>query len=464
MRFVDCCAPADFVAGDGGREVMALMRHCVAGALCALAVAACTPSDGEPDGTGEVARPPAHPSPSRASPPADDADDDTAENPAAGADAAAEAVTATFDRIVDQVAGLRDLPPTENVPVQVVAPEELAQHALDTSADALEHVRQTEAILAALHQIPEDADLSELLEEVVSLGAVGLYDPEADQAYLVAGDGRLTPSERSVVAHEVVHALQDQHFDLERLGELDDDPDAAMAFRSVVEGDAVLTEERWAETHLSEAERERRRTEEQKAGLEQRHALQELPPALVESFLAPYTAGPEFVRELRQPGGWQAVDAALADPPETMVEVLHPPLGADGFTPERPDPGSRPAGWHPLQRLSWGAFEVLLLMDLAEGHTPERPVAAAWRGGRLAAWQRGDAVAVAVAWVFASPADAARVCEVVADWHAGAADSRPIGDGLRRGPEDVLRLDCDGDTVRFAVAPDAATAAEILSR
>lgn len=434
-----------------------VIARCAALMLCGLALVACTPSNDGPAGTEDVNRSPVATAPT-APEPAEDADEEPD-------DSAVEAeVAATFDRIVEQVAELRGLPRTEEVPLEVVEPEELAEYALDSSADALEHMREIEAILAALHQIPDDADLFELLEEVVSLAAVGLYDPEAGTAYLVDDDGTLSPSERSVVAHEVVHALQDQHFDLQRLSELDDDPDAAMAFRSVVEGDAVLTEERWAEAHLSEEEREQRRAEQREAGLRQRQALQELPPALVESFIVPYTVGPEFVRELRQPGGWAAVDAALADPPETMVEVLHPHLRADGFSPVEPDPGSSPAGWEPLQRLSWGAFEVLLLMDLADGYTPERPLAEAWRGGRLAAWQRGDAVAVGVAWVFASPADAARTCEVVADWHATAADSRPVGDGLHRGPEDVLRRDCDGDTVRFAVAPDAATAAEVLSR
>lgn len=434
---------------------MSVFARCVVAVLCGLALVACTASDDEPVGTEESTPPPAEPSPSPAtSAPAEGAADRPAESE----------VTATFDRIVDQVAELRDLPATEDVPVDLVEPEELAEHALDSSTDALEHLREIEAILAALHQIPDDADLAELLEEVVSLAAVGLYDPEDGQVYLVSDDGELSPHERSVVAHEVGHALQDQHFDLQRLDDLDDDPDAAMAFRSVVEGDAMLIEERWAEAHLSEEERQQRRVEEQQAGLEHMEALQELPPALVESFIAPYTVGPELVRDLHQPDEWSAVDAALADPPQTMVEVLDPSLRGDAFTPADPDPGRDPAGWEPLQRLPWGAFEVLLLMELADGHTPDRSVATAWRGGQLAAWERGDAVAVAVAWVFASPAEAAQMCEVVADWHASAADSQPAGDGLRRGPEDVLRLDCGGDTVRFAVAPDAATANEILSR
>lgn len=423
----------------------------IAVVLCGLAIVGCT-SQGEPaaeeDGPPAPGEPsPGEPSPAEASP---------------GATADAEA-TATFNRIVEQVAELRELSPTEDVPVELVEPDELAEHALDSSTEALEHLREIEAILAALHQIPDDADLSELLEDVVSLAAVGLYDPEDGRAYLVSDGDALSPSERSVVAHEAVHALQDQHFDLQRLSDLDDDPDAAMAFRSVVEGDAVVVEEQWADAHLSDEEQQQRRAEETEAGAQQLEALQELPPALVESFIAPYTAGPRFVRDLRRPDGWSAVDEAIAEPPQTMVEVLEPDLRADDFTPVDLDAGRDPAGWDPLEQLPWGAFEVLLLMELADGHTPDRAVATAWRGGQLAAWRRDDAVAVAVAWAFASPADANRVCDVVADWHATAANSQPVGNGLYRGPDDVLRLDCEGDTVRFVVAPDADTAAEIAT-
>lgn len=419
--------------------------------LSMLAIAGCT-SDGEPAADVGATPSPAQSSPAGSSP--------AETSPGEGADAAA---TARFNRIVEQVAELRELSPTKDVPVEVVEPDELAEHALDSSTDALEHLREIEAILAALHQIPEDADLHELLEEVVSLAAVGLYDPEDGRAYLVSDGDALSPSERSVVAHEAVHALQDQHFDLQRLSDLDGDPDAAMAFRSVVEGDALLVEEQWSDAHLSDEEQQQRRAEEMEAGAQQLEALQELPPALVESFMAPYTVGPQFVRDVRQPEGWSAVDEVIAEPPQTMVEVLEPDLRADGFTPVDLDPGRGPAGWDPLEQLPWGAFEVLLLMDLADGHAPDRPLATAWRGGQLAAWRRDDAVAVAVAWAFASPAEAGRVCDVVADWHATAADSQPVGNGLHRGPEDVLRLDCEGDKVRFVVAPDAATAAEISS-
>jgi hypothetical protein len=420
-------------------------------ALLALLAAGCRLLDQEPDEVGE-------PTPG---PPATETGDPS---PGAADDADAAALAATFDEIVEQVAELRGLPVTSDVPVEVVGSDELSAKALDTSDEALERLEGIEGVLAALHQIPDDADLEALIEEVVSLAAVGLYDHEEGRAYLVGEGGGLSPAERTVVAHEAVHALQDQHVGLDRLDDLEDDPDAALAFRTLVEGDAVIVQDRWAEAHLSEEEQQARREEELAVGVEQLEALDELPTALVESFLAPYRLGPQFVGGLEAAGGWAAVDDALADPPLVMAEVLDPDLYAGGFSPEPVDPGAAPPGWEPLEQLPWGAFEVLLLMDLAGDHARDRATAAAWRGGELQAWQRGEEVAVGVAWTFASPRSATAVCDAVVDWHATAVGSEPTGTDRYESDDDALVVDCRGDAVRFAVAPSGSVAAGILER
>lgn len=417
----------------------------------ALVVGACILISGCGGGGDEREQPDA------ASSPADvDGEAVTDDRDDGSGDALADAVAG----IVDEVAALRDLPPQQEVAVSVVDTDEIVEVALESSDEALERFADTEAILAALHQIPADADLEELLADLLAVGITGLYVPEDDRVYVVGDEMPFGPAERTVVAHEVVHALQDQHFDLGRLDDLAEDPDAAMALLSVAEGDAVLSQEQWAETHLSSEEQQRRRAEELEGASEQRAALDELPTALIESFLAPYSAGPEFVGALRQQGGSGEVDAALADPPSTMVEVLNPDLYASGFTPVEVDPGTAPDGWEEAESLPWGAFEVALLYELAGKEQSGAP--AAWRGGQLRAWKRDGDVIAAVAWAFADAEQAGEVCGVVADWHATVADSKPAGDGVLEGPTDALALDCAGDTVRFAVAPDADAATDTL--
>ena len=394
---------------------------------------------------------------------AEDVDDEEAADPGDDGVPDDPDVAARFEEIVDQVAELRGLPVDGGVPLEVVSSEEITEIALADAEDDLENLARSETVAKALHQIPEDTDLLELNEDLVEAGVAGMYVPEDDQAYVVSDGDGLSPLEQVTVAHEVVHALQDQYIDLGLLDGFDDDPDAAMAFSSVIEGDAVRLQEQWATAHLTEEQQQQRQVEEQQQAQEQQDTLLSLPRALLENFVTPYVAGPQFVGAITQDGDLDALDAALEDPPSTMVEIFDPSLYVDGFEPEPVEVGAAPDGYDQLASWTWGAFEVALLLELADGHqsTPELP--GTWRGGQLEAFEDGDDVAVAIGWTFADADAAAQVCEVVPDWHATVADSEPADEpDTYEGPSDALAVDCDGADVSFAVGPDVEVARAAL--
>lgn len=430
----------------------------VAAAVAVLTVA-CTPDDAPPAG-------PELP----ADDPAEDARDETAEDTRDDRveDEARDETAALFDEIVEQVAELRELPVEAEVPLEIVGSEEMIELALADAEDDLESIARSEAVAKALHQIPEDADLLELNEELVEAGVAGLYRPSENRAYVVGDGDGLSPLEQVTVAHEVVHALQDQFVDLTVLEEFDDDPDARMAFTSVIEGDAVRLQEQWAAGHLTEQERQERMAEEQRIGQEQFETLQALPRALLEHFVTPYVAGPEFVAVVTRDVGLPALDEALEDPPTTMVEIFDPSLYEEGFSPEPVEVGAAPDGYSQLADWTWGAFEVALLLELAEGHSPAPELTSAWRGGRLAAFEDGDEVAVAVAWTFVDEVSAGRVCEAVPDWYATVADGQPAdgqpadGGGVFEAADDALVLECSGTDVSFALGQDVEVARAAL--
>lgn len=133
----------------------------------------------------------------------------------------------------------------------------------------------------------------------------------------------VTPSLRVTLAHELVHVLQDQHFDLERLDEL---PDAqAPVLRALGEGDAGRIEDRYVEDVLTDEEARAYEAESESSGEEATEALDEsVPPILTAVFASPYIFGPELVQYLEQHGGAEEIDRALEDPP--TEEVLFNPL------------------------------------------------------------------------------------------------------------------------------------------
>ncbi len=115
--------------------------------------------------------------------------------------------------------------------------------------------------------------------------------------------------ERGVLVHEMVHALQDQHFGLKNLHPTGFDSDADLARSALVEGDATFT--------MIELLKK-----------DQPHVLAMLDTNLntaknlQNAFL--YGQGAKYVKALKEKGGWEAVNAAYKNPPRYTATILHP--------------------------------------------------------------------------------------------------------------------------------------------
>src|SRR5262249_15149519 len=115
--------------------------------------------------------------------------------------------------------------------------------------------------------------------------------------------------ERGVLIHEMVHALQDQHFGLAQLHPKSFGSDAELALAALVEGDATFTM-----IELLKKDQPRV-TAMLDAPLEKAKDIQQ-------AFL--YAQGARYVKALKERGGWEAVNAAYKFPPRSMAAVLHP--------------------------------------------------------------------------------------------------------------------------------------------
>jgi hypothetical protein len=229
----------------------------------------------------------------------------------------------------------------------------------------------------------------------------GLYVPRSRRLY-VLGSGGSAP--RSVIAHEVTHALQDEHFQLTRgaFASHPSDHDGELAALALVEGDATDVQSRYVAT-LSPGD----------LVAELARALGSLPsdpggaevPYLQRELTYPYTAGLEFVRALRRRGGQRLLDRAFRHPPRTTAAVLDPARYLAGDPPARAV--RLPAGTYDLVT-SFGAEDLIAL-------TGRDGLASSWLGGRLGVGPGGlelrlvtrGAASVAAALEHALPARAA---------------------------------------------------------
>lgn len=319
---------------------------------------------------------------------------------------------AVYAEIEGQVIELRGLQPKAPVARNVLDEAGLrafiAKRFSEETPEAL--IEASETLYKALLLMPQGASLEDLFVELYSTQAIGLYDSETKQLYVVARSGTFGPLDRITYAHEYVHALQDQAFDLQALiGDATDQTDRSLARTAAVEGDAYLTMGLWAQANLTAAEFAQVAALADPAS---EAALAKLPEIVKQTLLFPATSGIGLAIGDFSRGGFRAIDDRLANPPDSTEQILHADKLAAG---ERPVSVTLPddlatklgAGWKVSLQDTFGEMQLeILLREGGSGASVD--AAAGWGGDRVALVEGpAGAVVAVVDTVWDSDADAA---------------------------------------------------------
>lgn len=326
-------------------------------------------------------------------------------------------------------------------------------------------------VLVALGAAPPGSDLEGMLGDALAERVAGFYDAEAGE--LVVGvrtrGSSLSPLEEVVLAHELQHALADQTLGLPEGQDEPGGEDAALAERALVEGDATVTMQEYAQRALSVAEQLRLAAEGLAvgAGVETGQAL----PHFVErSLLFPYREGAAFVSALRERGGWGAVDDAYRHLPVSTAQIIFPTRYPDDAPRPVTPSGELAPPWQRSERLAVGAADLLFLFE-APGGDPARALddprgaVAGWDGGALRLWTRQGDSALSV--VISRRGDD-RLCGAVVAWYRAVfeddeAAPRRRGERLaQRGDRQAAVVGCSAEKVRVGIGPDLETARALL--
>ncbi|MEX2660013.1 MAG: hypothetical protein WD232_09970, partial [Acidimicrobiales bacterium] len=227
-----------------------------------------------------------------------------------------EATVAELSRFV---ADARGAPFPEPVTVELLDGDAFNDRLLADFEEEREEIELVGRLFVAMGLLERDQDLFEIFRAFLGVGVLGFYDPETGE--LVVRGAAITPYTRSTIVHELVHAHDDQRFELHR-PELDYAVDeSGLAFSSLVEGNAVRIQQAW-ERQLSSAERADLQREQLKsvAGID----FGEVPLVLLQQIEFPYSTGPVLVEALLEEGGEARVDAAFDEPPTTSEQVIDP--------------------------------------------------------------------------------------------------------------------------------------------
>ncbi len=260
--------------------------------------------------------------------------------------------------------------------------------------------------------LPEEIDLRELLVDLLLEQAIGFYDPAQDVLFIrdEAPDALLD----AVIAHEIVHALQDQHLNLDSAVFQTPGNDARMAIQSAMEGHAMVAMMAYQVLEMTGSAVSPEDLPE--LGPEMGTALAQSPqfpqlataPAIVrEPLLFAYLGGGRYLQRLwkRQPGYPPPFGEWL---PESTEQLLHTQLllvQRDRPTPlELSEPGG---GWETRYAHDLGELEILIYFQEHLGDRAAAASAAAgWDGDAYALIADGDALALVWYSVWDSDADA----------------------------------------------------------
>lgn len=459
--------------GKTGRVVAAGVTAALA--LVVLVVAVLLPGSGTPN--SEAPPPAAAPSPgepgepglptaSTGTPAAPDrtGEPDTGEEPRPGARADLQGPRPDgIDRIAEEVAAVRGLAVAGELDARVVPAAELGAKFTELAFEEQDtgQLDLDGRLLTALRLLEPGEDLRATIEALYTAQILGLYVVEDQVLYIGGQSPQLTAAQRVTAAHEVLHALQDQAFDLEAFMDLDDEEsDSLLARLALVEGDAILTQELWSLRFQSEAEREEAR---QESRAQSPSALAAAPDYVRESLLFPYREGFVFVQALFSEGGYAAVDAAFADPPTSTRHIMRPETYVAGEEHTGTTVTTQPGpGWQDASRYTFGEFDLDQWLVPLGGD--RRAVTAGWDGGETRHWHDGDQDAVAVSLRLADTGAAGAACAGVRQWYATVAGGQERSTDRYQGDRDWMAVSCEGLDVVVGIAPDGVTAERLVGR
>src|SRR5262245_55508885 len=247
-----------------------------------------------------------------------------------------------------------------------------------------------EVLLKVFGLAPKEFAYRSFLIKLLTEQVAGYYDPKAQQFYLA--DWIELDGQKPVMAHELTHALQDQHFNLKRFQKWPKgDSDAELAAHALIEGDATLAMTHYMAKNPMIALAFLRSLGDADSVTKE---FKQAPRALRESLLFPYEEGSQFATKLYNQGGWEQVSQAFFKLPQSTEQILHVDKY---FTYEAPQKITLPdltavlgPSWKRIDNDvngEWGCY--LILDEFLNDATESKKAAAGWGGDRFELYETG---------------------------------------------------------------------------
>lgn len=311
---------------------------------------------------------------------------------------AASAIIATVERETQQIRGLHA---KHTVPVTMLSPAAFKRLVArdfnrDTSAADIRDERQPLVLLGIL---PASLNLRATLRSAEANDVAAFYDPKLKRFFIPITKSGISLNDEVTISHEYTHALQDQTFNLNRVrpdtsGQAIHNSDRDLARTALIEGDATVEMQLFAQTEFTQAQYQQYIQENNQAAASSGDLT---PSYLLDALIFPYTYGALFEEKLlrQSPFGvsFARVNQAFRQPPNSTREIMHPNVYLSNPTapaldlaPPRP---ALPAGWRRVDSDVVGEFELQDTLAQQVSAPVAARAADGWRADRYALFDRG---------------------------------------------------------------------------
>ncbi|HJY85628.1 MAG TPA: hypothetical protein VKE24_02220 [Candidatus Acidoferrales bacterium] len=326
----------------------------------------------------------------------------------------------TADEVLTEMSKLLSLPVLVPLKKSVRTREEIREYIIRRmKADKEPQKRYADQkALEKFGFVPKGFGVEAFLVELLTEQIAGLYDPKAQEFFIA--DWISPADQRVVMAHELTHALQDQHFQVDPwMDAAKPNDDAELARDAVLEGSATAAMVDYLLRGQAHGIRDMGELDVSQflGELDKSPELAKAPLYIRDELLFPYVAGTTFTqRFLRANSGWADFHKVFEKPPVSTQQILHPDLYLKGLAPKQvtlPDLARlMRSGWRELDQNVLGEFGFEELLKQFLGRQRATRLAPAWVGDRYAVFEQQKTKQVLLVFLLqlASEADAARVC------------------------------------------------------
>ena len=327
------------------------------------------------------------------------------------------------DEVLAQMSKLLNLPIKEPLKKTLRSKQEIRDYLIrEEKEDKTDAERYADTkTLEAFGLIPKDFPLDSFMLDVLTDQVAGLYDPKAKEFYIA--DWISADEQKTVMAHELTHALEDQSFHIDPwIKAARPNDDAELARDSVSEGTALAAMFDYSLQDQSMSVRDiPDMTVMIRSGavaeMDKDPLLAKAPTYIRDELLFPYLAGTGFSQQfLKAHTGWKDLKILFDNPPVSTQQILHPELYLTGVKPEKvtlPElKGIVPEDWKLLEANVLGEFGIDEVLKQFLGQGRADTLSPAWVGDRYAVFESEKTKKTALVYRLAldNADDAARFC------------------------------------------------------